>query len=87
MELADQAVVIGADEPSLTQQGLCSTRFARAIVGWMAGLLLALALTPAVRAQGVRVGDEGAVGIERAAEGSPRTALAASAVAADAALI
>ncbi|MEO8057576.1 MAG: diguanylate cyclase [Burkholderiales bacterium] len=83
MELRGQAVVIRADEPSLTAQGLCPTRVARTLVGWVAALLLALVLTPAGRAQGVRVGDERAVGIEHADEDGPGAALAAPGLAAD----
>ncbi|MEP6877054.1 MAG: 7TM diverse intracellular signaling domain-containing protein, partial [Burkholderiales bacterium] len=75
MKLREQMVVIEAGESSPAQQRLRSARFARAFVGWAAGLLLALVLSPAARGQGVRVSDAGAIGIERAGEaashGSP----------------
>jgi hypothetical protein len=80
MESGRQAVVVGADGLlSPTRPGRCATRFARAVAWWMAGLFLALAFASQGRAQGVRVDEEGAVGIERAAEAGSRAPAAAAA--------
>ena len=79
MESGRQAIVIGSDRSPPTRQGRrCATRFARAVVWWTAGLLLTLALASPGSAQGVRVGENGAVGIERAVEAGPRPSTTAA---------
>jgi len=78
MESGSQAVAIGAIGSPSTRQGRGATRFARLLVGWLvgwtAGLLLGLAVASPAQAQSVRVGAEGAVGIERSTEAGSRPA-------------
>jgi diguanylate cyclase (GGDEF)-like protein len=82
MESGGQAIVSGAHGSSPTRDDRCSTSVTRALAWWMAGLSLTLALVSPGWAQGVRVGEAGAVGIERAAA-SDSSASAASGKAVD----
>ncbi|MEO8805475.1 MAG: diguanylate cyclase [Burkholderiaceae bacterium] len=75
MESGRQAVVVGADGSSPSRQSRWPSTLMRTLVASVAGLLLALTLVSPGRAQGVRVGEAGAVGIERsAAEAADPTA-------------
>ena len=80
MESGRQDVWMGAFGPALPRR-TSSARLAGAVVAWAASLLLTLATTSSARAQGVQVGEAGALGVARVVEaGAAAAALPAGRV-------